>query len=154
MTNLIERVFTNDIDGLRDSLAQGADPNKRSGDGRTPLIHAAIDGKLAVAKLLLDHGADVNAQDGLGYSALHYSAQNYLLEMAALLIAHGAKVDAEDNHGNTPLARAAFDSKGRGALISILLKAGADRNHRNRHGQTPLNLAQLIANYNVAQFFE
>ncbi|MDZ7617444.1 MAG: ankyrin repeat domain-containing protein [Patescibacteria group bacterium] len=103
MNDLTKNVFTNNLAGLRGDLAQGTDPNEQDDDGRTPLIHAAIDGKLEVAKLLLENGADVNVQDNLGYSALHYSAQNYLPDMTALLIARGAKVDAEDLHGNTPL---------------------------------------------------
>ena len=117
------------------------------------MIHATVDGKLEFAKVLLDAGTDVNARDYIGYSALHYAAQNYLPEMATLLIAHGADVDAEDQYGNTPLWRATFDSKGRGELITILLKAGADRNHLNKKGKTPLDLAKLIANYDVLQFF-
>ena len=72
--------------------------------------------------------------------------------MAALLIAHGAMVDAEDQIGNTPLWRATFDSRGRGELTSILLGASADRNHLNRMCKTPLDLAKLIANYDVMQF--
>ena len=153
MASLIDSVFTNDLAGLPARLDGGADPNERDGDGRTSLIHAAIDNKLDAARLLLERGADVNAQDGLGYSALHYAGQNYFPKMAALLIDRGAKVDVEDIYGNTPLRRATFESKGRGELISLLLKAGADRNHRNKHGKTPMDLAKLIANYNIAQFF-
>lgn len=153
MASLIEHVFKNDLGGLQAGLSQGENPNERDGDKRTPLIHAAIDGKLEAAKLLLEGGVDIGAQDSYGYTALHYAAQNYFPELAALLIGLGAKVEAEDNHGNTPLGRAVFESKGRGELISILLKAGADRNHRNKHGKTPMDLATLIANYNIAQFF-
>jgi ankyrin repeat protein len=60
----------------------------------------------------------------------------------------------EDRHGNTPLGRAVFNSRGRGELITALLKAGADRYHRNAYGKTPTELANTIANYNVAQFFD
>jgi ankyrin repeat protein len=53
MASLIDCVFKNDLPNLRKALAQGADPNERDGDGRTPLTHAAIDNGLDVAKLLL-----------------------------------------------------------------------------------------------------
>jgi ankyrin repeat protein len=153
MASMIECVFRNDLSGLQTALAQGSDPNERDDDGRTPLIHAAIDNRLEVARLLLDSGADVDAQDAMGDSALHYAAQEHHSEMASLLIGHGARVDAEDNHGNTPLWRAVFHSRGRGELIRLVLKAGADQNHRNKKGKTPLDLAKTIANYNIVQFF-
>jgi ankyrin repeat protein len=61
----------------------------------------------------------------LGNSALHYAAQEYHCEMARLLLDSGASVDIQDKHGNTSLWRAVFNSRGRGDVISILLKAGA-----------------------------
>lgn len=155
MESLVEFVFKNDLDGLRIALAQGSDPNERDSDGRTPLIHAAIDNRLEAAKLLLDSGAEVDAQDELGNSPLHYAAQDHHPDMALLLINEGgASVDVVDIHGNTPLWRAVFNSRGRGELITILLKGGADRNHRNKRGKTPVDLARTIANYDIAKFFE
>ncbi len=74
--------------------------------------------------------------------------------MARLLLDKGATVDIADIHGNTPLWRTVFNSHGRGELISILLNAGADRNHRNKHRKTPLDAAKTIANYDIAQFFK
>lgn len=153
MTSLIESIFKNDLAGLRAALAGGATPNGRDNTGRTPLIHAATDNQLEAARLLLDFGAQVDIQDVLGNSALHYAAQGYHPELATMLISHGATVDIQDEYGNTPLWRAVFNSAGRGELISILLKAGADRNHRNQRGKSPLELAKTIANFNIVQFF-
>ncbi len=152
MASLTKAVLANDLAAIRAALDHGADRNERDDDGRTPLMHAAIDGQLQVAQLLLDSGADVDARDDLGNSALHYAAQGYHPEMAKLLIAHKATLDIEDSHGNTPLWRAVFNSQGRGDLIAILIQAGADKNRRNRHGKSPMDLARTIANYNVVQF--
>lgn len=154
MASLIESVLKNELEGLRVRLSHGADPNERDTDGRSPLIYAAIRGRSEIARLLFEHRVGVDTQDGLGYSALHYVAQNYFCEFARLLIRHAATVDVEDNHGNTPLGRAVFESQGRGVMISILLDAGADRNHQNKYGKTPMDLAKLIANYDVTQFFK
>ena len=151
---LIRSILARDLGSVKERLINGANPNLCDEDGRTPLIHAAIDGLTDIAKVLVDAEAIVNAHDRLGYTALHYAAQGYHEDTASMLIAAGACVDVEDVHGNTPLGRAVFESKGRGNLISLLLRAGADRNHPNKHGQTPLGLAKLIGNYNVAQFFE
>jgi len=154
MTCIIDYVLQNNPKGLKVGLAQGSDPNEVDRDRRTPLILAAIDNLLEVAKLLLESGANVNAQDGLGNSALHYASQEYHCGMAKLLLDNGAIVDVQDKHGNTPLWRAVFYSRGRGDAIEILLKAGADKNHRNNIGKTPLDLAKTIANYNVTRYFD
>jgi ankyrin repeat protein len=58
-----------------------------------------------------------------------------------------------NEHGNTPLFVAVFNSRGRGDLIRLLRASGADPRKENVHGQTPLGLARLIGNYDVAQFF-
>ena len=152
MPSLTKLVLANDLAAIKTVLAQRADPNERDSDGRTALIQAAIDNRLEVAELLLDAGAEVDAQDKLGNSALHYAAQDFHVEIASLLIGKGAALDIEDIHGNTPLWRAVFNSRGRGELITALVRAGADKCHRNKRGKTPLDLAKTIANYDVAQF--
>jgi hypothetical protein len=38
-------------------------------------------------------------------------------------------------------------------LIELLRSHGADPRHENRHGQSPVGLARLIGNYNVADYF-
>jgi hypothetical protein len=38
-------------------------------------------------------------------------------------------------------------------LIELLRSHGADPRHINRNGQSPVGLARLIGNYNVADYF-
>ncbi len=102
---------------------------------------------------LIDAGEDVTASDRNGMTPLHFAAQQQRADIARLLLEAGALVDAEDEHGNTPLFKAVFSSRGDGTVIGILRAAGADPNHANRHGTSPLQLAHRIANYNVARFF-
>lgn len=54
----------------------------------------------------------------------------------------------------TPLSTAVFNSRGNGGLIRLLRRHGADPWHPNNTGHTPVGAARLIANYDVAQFFE
>jgi ankyrin repeat protein len=79
-------------------LKQGADPDERDADGRTPL-HYAFWGPeggwrchVEVAELLLKHGADPNIRDKDGHTPLYYAARNACLDGVLLLLKHGAVV--------------------------------------------------------------
>ena len=105
-----------------------------------------------VRRLVAD-GADPSAADRRGLTPLHFAGQEWAVEAARALLAAGAAVDAKDAYGNTPLHTAIFNSRGRGELIELLRQHGADPNHANHSGQTPLGLARLIGNFDVAQHF-
>jgi len=61
-----------------------------------------------------------------------------------LLIAGGAAVDATDPQGLTQLSAAALSHKN--ATVKALLEAGADPNHRDKLGMTPLQHTTGIQN--------
>lgn len=151
---IIHHVFRNELQSLIDSLQQGVDPNERDAQNRTALMHASTADRVHLVSALLKHGASADLRDGSGNTALHFAAQENHVDVINELLRHGAKVDIEDEHGNTALWRAVFYSRGRGEAIEALLSFGADRNHRNRYGKTPLMLAETISNYDVKQFFK
>jgi ankyrin repeat protein len=90
---------------------------------------------------------------GTGSAPLHFAAQEDAAEACRALLEAGASVDAVNAFGNTPLFPAVFNCRGRGDVIEILRAYGADPTHVNNAGQTPVGLARLIANYDVARFF-
>jgi ankyrin repeat protein len=106
-----------------------------------------------MAELLLDRGAAPNATDAQQWTPLLFAARDHHVVLAELLLRRGASVDAVDSSGNTPLFRATFDSRGRGDMITMLLRAGADPNHANMRGVSPAKLAATIANYDVKRWF-
>lgn len=120
---------------------------------RSPLHYAALENDLSATVALLTGGESADVQDEQGFTPLHFAAQEYSLSVARLLLESGASVDLENSFGNTPLFVAVFNSRGRGELIQELRSHGADPLHTNESGQTPVGLARLISNYDVAQFF-
>jgi hypothetical protein len=80
---------------------------------QTALHYAAMRGRLAVAKLLLQEGAAVDAADVYGATPLYALAWNWrmdfnkgnqvgLLRTAQLLVDHGADLNARNKDGSTP----------------------------------------------------
>jgi uncharacterized protein len=104
-----------------------------------------------LAERLIAEGCEIDRQDSQGWTPLHFAAQEWSVPVASVLIAKGALVDLKDGHGNTPLWRAVFNSRGRGDLIALLLKAGADPDVANAHGVSPRALAETMANFDVKQ---
>jgi ankyrin repeat protein len=153
MNDLLVAVTKTDAKEAARLLKAGFDPNTKDIDGRTALMHAVIDGKDELVDLLITHGSDVNAQDNQGFSALHFSAQDFRVNAAMAILQAGARVDLRDKYGNTALFRAVFNSRGRGEIIKLLLKHGADRNAKNNSSKSPIDLANTIGNYDVKQFF-
>lgn len=104
-------------------------------------------------------------RDSADRSPLHYAALEDDAEAVVRLLSTGISADVADRQGFTPLhlaaqefaqaaAVAVFNSKGRGSLIHLLRSHGADPLHPNASGQTPVSLARLIGNYDVAQYFQ
>ncbi|MBC7596339.1 MAG: ankyrin repeat domain-containing protein [Kineosporiaceae bacterium] len=120
---------------------------------RSPLHYAALEDDASAIEALIAAGESPDMQDAQGFTPLHFAAQQNSLSAAALLLNAGATVEVENTFGNTALSVAVFNSNGRGDLIRLLRSYGADPLHSNASGQTPVGLARLIANYDVAQFF-
>lgn len=138
------------------ALAEGADPNGVSEEGKPMLIIAANflrhSGKerLKCLKLLLKAGANANARNNQGVSALascaHGGAND--LEMrekatkaAKALLSAGADPLAVCSNGWSALHRAA--ESGNNPLVVLLIKAGARVEQGNAYKETPLMLAAL-----------
>ncbi len=136
---------------MQQNLTSKAQPKDKL--GRIDLHYAANDGNLLKAQELILSGADVNHRDKKGWTPLHFAAQAQNSKLVSLLLESGAEVDALDSNGNTPLSGAVFNYRSDGSVIEILRSFGANPYCQNNYGQTPIGLARLIANYDVASYF-
>lgn len=134
-------------------LAAGVDPDMVSADGETPLMHAAAQGHVELARKLIAAGADLTRRDFQGRMPLHWalgsvsSDRPEVVEVARLLIEAGAPVNARDNQRNTPLhALMLLDEGGlnaaaSAAAIDLMVRHGADLEARNLQQETPILVA-------------
>lgn len=111
--------------------------NARSKSGETPLMLAAIKGRLDWVQAMVKRGASINQE---GWTPLHYACSGPDNGVAAWLISQGAEINARSPNGSTPLMLAA----GYGALdlTPVLLKAGADVSLRNQQGMNAADFAR------------
>lgn len=112
----------------------------RSAAGETPLMLAAIKGRLALAQALIARGAEVNRP---GWAPLHYAATHpgpVAPDLTRLLLEHHAYIDAESPNGSTPLMMAAH--YGNTTVVKLLLEEGADPLLKNQQGLTAIDFAQ------------
>ncbi len=73
------------------------------GGGLTPLVFAAREGHIDVAKALLDGGAAINETTNYGWTALLTAVNNRHWQLAKMLIERGADVNIGNKGGWTPL---------------------------------------------------
>jgi ankyrin repeat protein len=95
--------------------------------GYTPLLFAAREGHVEMARLLLNAGADIDGVAGNGTSPLVVAAHSGHTELAIELLEHGANANAM-GAGYTALHAAIL--RGDLAVVQALLDHGADPDQR------------------------
>ncbi|XP_025085724.1 uncharacterized protein LOC112559059 [Pomacea canaliculata] len=115
---------------MEDILISCKAPEKISCDGNSPLHLAAKCSDWSTVKMLLQHGARADVCDPEGFTVLHRFAQDKTVLMRYF--------------GQGPI------SVTKGLFIKELLQRGASLHQKNLEGNTPLHLAVLCHNWDVA----
>jgi uncharacterized protein len=150
-------------------LEAGADADSPNPDGQTALLAVARTGNVKAAQLLLNEGATVDAREKWGgQTALMWASARRHPEMMQLLISKGADINARstdrnyqrhvtaegrpkslDSGGLTPLLYAARENCM--ACVEVLLKNGVDIDLPDPDGVSPLLVAIMNANWDLAR---
>jgi ankyrin repeat protein len=143
-------------------LARGVDVDQRLPGDATALMIAATLGYPEIADMLLARGANANAEDAHGHTALHAAAQYCFggsdslraRRLLDIVIGKGADVNKADKDGATPLLLllgahmrpgSAADATHLGALVPVLLDAGAKLEHADHRGVSALHASAMHA---------
>ena len=124
-------------------LERGGDVNARS-QAYTPLHLAVFNGRLEVARVLLDHGASTKLETKEGATALHivslgkYDSEEHRVGMVRLFLEHGGDVNARSKNTFTPLHVAVFN--GKLEVARVLLDNGANAKLEIEGGETALHI--------------
>jgi ankyrin repeat protein len=164
---LAAEVANTDI--LKVLIEAGADPESPNPDGMTALLAVARTGNIEAAQVLLKAGAKVDAKEKFGgQTPLMWASARRHPEMMELLISKGADINARstdrnyqrhiqaegrpknlDSGGLSPLLYAARENCMK--CVDVLLKHNADINLPDPDSVSPLIVAILNANWDLAK---
>ena len=141
-SRMITAVENENIDAVKQLLADGADPDSRGFDGLNPCLYRAVRTKCTdMVKLLLTHGANSRVPDEYS-TALGLSVYSGDVELTRILLDHedatGLMPNAAGN--NTALLEAA--SQGHEGIVRILIDHGSvDIAAKSTMGETAMGAA-------------
>lgn len=128
-------------------------------NGATPLIMAARNGHLDVAKYLIEQcGAEIEQVGSVtfdgetieGAPPLWCAAAAGYLNIVEFLVMRTASVNKTTLTNSTPLRAASFD--GHYDIVKFLVENGADIEIANRHGHTCLMIACYKGHFRIAKY--
>ncbi len=120
------------LDMLNQLFMAGADFSGQDGWGRN-LISIALNRFQALVPWLLDHGASMKGKDGVPFSLLDTGLPS-TEEEAQILLRAGATVDPPQGNTSQLMASAVYPDR-----VKLLLKLGADPNHKGPGNSTALH---------------
>ena len=113
---------------------------KKNSKGETALHVACSRGRVDLVLDLLGEGCNPNTRDNAGWTPLHEAAGHGLAPLAETLLKHGANPNVPSSEERiTPLHDAVSNKDVE--MIKLLISYGADKEARDRYGNTPLALA-------------
>jgi ankyrin repeat protein len=133
-----------DLNAVKDYLAQGADINAEDTGGDSALHHAVYMQNMDMARFLLSKGIDKEHQSHFGWTPLIAAASYKQPGMVEFLLEQGANPDAQVPNGGWSALYYAVQEKNI-EVLKVLLKAPLNINATNTSQETPLMHAAWAA---------
>ncbi|KDR12829.1 Ankyrin repeat domain-containing protein 17 [Zootermopsis nevadensis] len=154
-TNIVKHTYSGDAAKVRSLVEEGTNVNVRDDSVHhfTPLITAAMNDYVEVARVLLEAGANLeDTASSSGNTALHQGSSAGRLRICRLFLDKGAKLDAMNFGMNTPLHLAAVN--GHLSVVKLLVERGADVHLKNAVNDTPRDRAWGNGKKNVVEWLD
>ena len=153
---LLNAALNEDLEGMRDALAKGANVNAKSNSSErgTALTAASWEGHVEVTEFLLDNGAKINEAKAKGLTPLILAAWNLRTDIVKLLVKRGANVNARSIGGITALSwalQSGSDPTINVEIVRILIENGADTSARDDDGISVLSEAIKLKKFEAAK---
>ncbi|KAM8856266.1 uncharacterized protein ankrd50l isoform 2-T4 [Spinachia spinachia] len=131
----------------------GVPLESRDSEGRTALHVASWQGCVEMVNLLLKNGANPNAQDTEGRPPIHSVAWTGHVEVGhRLLETIGVVIDLPCHQRATALSISA--QVGNANIVAMLLERGANPNHMDKYGRSPVKVARKHGHFNIVRLLE
>ncbi|HEU5454844.1 MAG TPA: ankyrin repeat domain-containing protein [Nocardioides sp.] len=149
--SLLAAARTGDADAAAIALRQGADVDVRDGAGRTPLLIAVTEDRLAVARLLVAMGASPDALDDRHDTPWLVTGVTGSVPMAELLLRFDPDLTIRNRYGGVSIIPAA--ERGHVGYVRRMVQTRIDLDHVNDLGWTAL-LEAIILGDGSARYVE
>eukprot|EP00063_Salmo_salar_P037578 XP_014012413.1 PREDICTED: SH3 and multiple ankyrin repeat domains protein 1-like [Salmo salar] len=148
-------------------LSLGASPNYKDRCSLTPLYHSVlIGGDTSCCETLLYYRARLGVRDENGWEEshqlrdeeefgmqeIHKACQNGFAQHLEHLLFYGADTTSQNASGNTALHICALYNKE--SCVRVLLYRGANKEIKNKHGQTPFQVAVMSGHFELGEILK
>ncbi|KAM9837687.1 SH3 and multiple ankyrin repeat domains protein 1-like [Aulostomus maculatus] len=167
LTAMHKAVRVHNHAGLLALLSLGASPDYKDRCGLTPLYHTVLTGgDTSCCETLLYYRAKLGTRDENGWDEshqhrdeeefgmeeIHKACQNGFAQHLEHLLFYGADVTSQNASGNSALHISALYNKE--SCVRVLLYRGANKEAKNKHGQTPFQLAALSGHFELGEIIK
>ncbi|XP_068735681.1 uncharacterized protein [Montipora capricornis] len=128
-----------DVNTIEKILPNELDIDSRNSNGATPLMIAALEGRLDAFSVLIERKSDPTLKGKDGWTLLHYAAKGGNNVIIEKLLSLGLDIDSRSSDGATPLMIAAIWD--RLDAFSVLIERKSDPILKNNNGETLLHYA-------------
>ena len=119
--------------------------------GWSPITLAARQGDYQIVWELVEAGAEFQDANIRGWYPIHLAAAAGTTEVLSYLISRGADISQENSDGQSPIELAATDLEHGGQKLRVLLRAGAELNHKDSKGWNAMTYAAMLGNREVVR---